>query len=220
MMGRGVSLGVALILLGVDVRSIVKAGPSMSLAFGLGAVGTAAGALTGGILFAPLIGAETWRLVGQFTGTYIGGSFAALGQAFGTSSDLFTAANAADVIVTATWMAACLSMPLLFSAGGQAPDRPQPAEPVVEGDTLEHALQGTGRSMPLAHAAALVAIATGVVWLSEWLSTNVLPVPSILWVTTLVLALAQVPQVRSLVGAPMWGNYLVLLSSPASVPAR
>ena len=117
LMGPGVSMGVVLILLSVDMGSIRQAGPKMLGAFGIGALGTAIGALVGGLALAGMIGPDTWKLTGQFTGTYTGGglNFAALAQAFDTPSDLFTAAVAADVIVTAVWMMACLAVPLLFS---------------------------------------------------------------------------------------------------------
>ena len=74
LMGTGVNVGIALILLSVDLRSIVQAGPRMLAAFGIGAVGTAAGAITGGLLLSGLVGPETWKLAGQFTGTYTGGA--------------------------------------------------------------------------------------------------------------------------------------------------
>ena len=73
LMGPGVSLGIALILLSVDIKSILDAGPKMLAAFGIGAVGTAVGALTGALLLSGAIGDETWKLAGQFTGTYTGG---------------------------------------------------------------------------------------------------------------------------------------------------
>lgn len=119
LMGPGVSMGVVLILLSVDMHSIRQAGPSMLVAFGIGALGTAIGALVSGLVLAGIVGPETWKLTGQFTGTYTGGglNFAALAQEFGTSSNLFTAAVAADVIITAIWLIACLTVPLLLSGG-------------------------------------------------------------------------------------------------------
>jgi hypothetical protein len=122
LMGPGVSVGIALILFSVDVRTVFSAGPKMLIAFAIGATATAVGATVGALAWAPSVGEETWKLAGQFTGTYTGGgmNFAALGQALDTSPDLFTAATAADVIVTAFWMAACLSAPLLLGRGGGA----------------------------------------------------------------------------------------------------
>jgi uncharacterized membrane protein len=122
LMGTGVNLGIALILLSVDLRSILQAGPKMLAAFGIGAVGTAAGAITGGLFLSGLVGPETWKLAGQFTGTYTGGgaNFAALGRAFDTSPDMFSAATAADVIVTAVWMAACFAVPVMLGRPKQS----------------------------------------------------------------------------------------------------
>lgn len=214
--GPGVSLGIALILLSVDVRSVIRAGPRMLAAFGIGALGTAVGATIAGLTMAPSIGPETWKLTGQYTGTYIGGgmNFAALGQALGTSSDLFTAAVAADVIVTAIWMAACLAVPVLLARGGPPAVAVAAGTPPPSGDepvTLERALHNSGRPVPLAHAAALVAIAVGAVWGAGQLAARIPLLPEVLWLTTIVLIAAQIPAVKALVGGALWGNYLVLL---------
>ncbi len=213
LMGTGVSLGIALILFGVDVRSVVQAGPSMLAAFALGATGSAVGSMIAGLALAHLVGPETWKLVGQFTGSYIGGgmNFAALGRAFDTSSSVFTAGIAADVIVTAIWMATCLSVPVLLGRPRQAD---QPAAPAATGapvETLEHMLQSSGRAVPIADIAGLVTLALGAVWCSEWLGSLVPIFPSVLWLTTLSLIAAQVPGVQRLSGTAMCGNYLVLL---------
>jgi uncharacterized membrane protein len=82
LVGPGVSVGIALILFSVDLRSVVSAGPRMLAAFGIGAIGTAIGSMTAALALSALIGPETWKLAGQFTGTYTGGgmNFAALGQ--------------------------------------------------------------------------------------------------------------------------------------------
>ncbi len=116
LMGTGVNIAIALILLSVDLRSILQAGPKMLAAFGIGAAGTAVGAIVGALALSGLVGPETWKLAGQFTGTYTGGgaNFAAVGRALDTSPDLFSAATAADVIVTAVWMAICLAVPVLL----------------------------------------------------------------------------------------------------------
>ena len=204
----GVSIAIALILLSVDARTVVQAGPRMLAAFGLGAVGTALGAFLSALFLAPLVGPETWKLAGQFTGTYTGGgvNFAALGRAFDTSSELFSAAIAADVLITAIWMMLCLAAPLLL---GRKAERTGSA--TAEESQLARALYSSGRSMKLADASALVAISIGAVWLSERLGALVPGVPDVLWLTTLVLAVAQVPAVKRLSGGAMWGYYLLLM---------
>ncbi len=186
----------------------------MLAAFGIGAVGTAVGAIVGALTLHGLVGPETWKLAGQFTGTYTGGglNFAALGKAFETSETLFTAAIAADVTVTALWMAACLSAPLLIgrsrqtlepaSERGMAPPRP---------DTLERALYDTGRALHIGDVAALVAISVGAVWSAGRLSALAPFLPEVLWLTTIALVVAQIPAVKRLTGSAMLGNYLLLL---------
>ena len=71
--GPAVSAGIVLILLTVDVRSVVQAGPTMLAAFLVGAVGSAAGASLGALVLAEAIGPETWKLAGQYAATYTGG---------------------------------------------------------------------------------------------------------------------------------------------------
>jgi uncharacterized membrane protein len=217
LVGPGVSVGIALILFSVDLRSILSAGPRMLAAFGIGAVGTAVGAMTAALVLSTLIGPETWKLAGQFTGTYTGGgmNFAALGQELETSSDLFTAGIAADVIVTAIWMMTCLAVPVLLGrkAASEKRDADGPASAVPEDApmTLERSLYTSGRPMPIADAAALVTLAIGAVWGAGRLAELVPGFPEVLWLTSLALLAAQVPAVKRLTGSAMWGNYLMLL---------
>jgi uncharacterized membrane protein len=213
LMGTGVNLGLALILLSVDLRSLLQAGISMLAAFGVGAAGTAVGAIAGGLILSGLVGPETWKLAGQFTGTYTGGgaNFAALGRAFDTSADMFSAATAADVIVTAVWMAACLAVPVLL---GRPKQSQQPSGGTSDADspvTLERTLHESVRSVTLADTAALVTIAVAAVWGAGQLARLAPILPEVLWLTTVVLILAQVPAVKSLAGSALFGNYLILL---------
>jgi uncharacterized membrane protein len=213
LMGDGVYFGIALILLSVNLRSVLQAGPGMLAAFGIGAVGTAAGAIVGGFLLSGLVGPETWKLAGQFTGTYTGGgaNFAALGRAFETSPDLFSAATAADVIITAIWMMVCLAVPVLLGRPKGAGELEE--EPKEEGDTvtLERTLNDTVKPVSLAGASALVLVAVGAVWGAGFLAEFIPMVPEVLWLTSLVLIMAQVPVIKTLPGAALFGNYLILL---------
>lgn len=223
LMGDGVYFGIALVLLSVDLRSVLEAGPGMLAAFGIGAVGTAAGAIVGAFLLSGLVGPETWKLAGQFTGTYTGGgaNFAALGRAFETSPDLFAAATAADVIITALWMMICLAVPVLLGRkklAAPVPEGPVPEETGAGADadadqpvTLERTLNDTVKPVSLSGASALAVVAVGAVWGSKLLGQLVPLIPEVLWLTTLVLVMAQIPAVKRLPGAALFGNYLILL---------
>lgn len=210
----GVSVGIVLILTSVDLRSVVQAGPSMLAAFGLGALGTAVGATVAGYLLEGQIGDETWKLSGQFTGTYTGGgvNFAALARAFDTSSDLFTAAITADVILTAFWMAACLAVPVIL--GKRRQESPVERDPAPARDapmTLERSLHSSGRALTLLDAAGVVMVALVALVGARTLAEHVPVFPEVLWLTSLALVAAPIPAVKRLRGAALIGNYLVLL---------
>ncbi|MFQ5676270.1 MAG: DUF819 domain-containing protein [bacterium] len=215
LVGPGVSASVVLILLSVDIRSIRNAGPVMLKAFAIGAVGTAIGSMLMAALLFPAIGPETWKLSGQFTGTYTGGgmNFAALAQALHTDNDLFTAAIAADVLVTAVWLIACLVAPLLL--GNKVENTSQPvdaASPPETGDlTLEKSLYSSGRPVSLEHFAALTGLTIGAMVFAEKLASWFSFLPEVLWLTTIALCVAQIPAVKKMSGGAMLGNYMLLL---------
>lgn len=211
--GIGIEIAIALVLLGVDIGTVRRAGPGMLGAFGLGAVGTAAGAVVGGMVLAGTVGPETWKLAGQYTGTYTGGSvnFVAVGQAVGTSPGLYSAAIAADNVTTTIWMAACLVAPLVLARLWPRLEARRAA--VADGPEADHGLafNETGRRVSLHDVTVIATLILGAVWLSHRLGDLMPGIPSVLWLTTLTLAMAQLPFVRGLVGAPLWGNYLMHL---------
>ncbi len=214
LVGPAVSAGIVLILLSVDVRTLAKAGPTMLLAFAIGAVGAMVGALTAAGLLAGQIGPETWKLAGQYAATYTGGgaNFAAVGAALGTSGDLFAAGVAADVIVTAIWMAICLSAPILLSRSRRA--RAVDPDAVVELQDVSEAggkLYASVGNVALMDIAMLALIVLGTLWVSAALGRTFTSLPSVLWLTTIALILAQIPRIARVRGAGVIGNWLILL---------
>jgi uncharacterized membrane protein len=134
-----------------------------------------------------------------------------LGRAFDTSAEMFSAATAADVIVTAVWMAACLAVPVLLGRPKQAQQPVDDPEPHQKPVTLERALHDSVKPVSIRDTAVLVMIAVGVVWGAGQLARFVPILHEVLWLTTLVLILAQVPAVKALTGSALFGNYLILL---------
>ena len=204
-----VNAAIVLVLLNVDLRSLLAAGKPMLGAFGIGAVGTMLGTATATFLLAGAIGPETWKLTGQFTGTYIGGgaNFYALASAFGTDPNIMSGAVAADVIVTACWLATCLVIPALLYGG-------KGLSPVRKGDapmTLEQRLKESGESLRMMDFFGLAAITLGAMMAAPLLSAAVPAVPAVLWLTTIALVLGHTPAVRRLRGAPVLGNSLLYL---------
>jgi uncharacterized membrane protein len=91
----------------------------------------------------------------------------------------------------------------------------QPATPTGEARhdrpaTLERMLEDSVRPVSIVDTAALVMIAVGAVWGAGKLA-EVTPIPNVLWLTTIVLLLGQVPMVKGLAGSALFGNYLLLL---------
>ena len=214
LLGQAVIAGIILVLLNVNLDSIRRAGAPMLAAFSLGAAGSAVGAIAMATVVHASIGPDAWKLSGQFTATYIGGgmNFAAVGQQLGTRSDLFTAGIAADVIVTAIWLIACLTVPELFArrspvsdaANTAAPDESAPAGLVAQ-------LSSSGVPLRLTDFAGLTVVTLGVMWCAGALTALMPAIPRIIWLTTLVLVVAQVPVVRRLSGSVVIGNFLLLL---------
>jgi uncharacterized membrane protein len=214
LLGQAVIAGIILILLNVTLASIRQAGAPMLAAFALGAAGSAAGAVIMAMLVHVPIGPDAWKLSGQFTATYIGGgmNFAAVGQQLGTRSDLFTAGIAADVIVTAIWLIACLTAPELFARRANS-QRAVGEDTVRDGSSsdLVAQFQSSGVPLRLVDFAGLAVIVLGVMWLASALTSLAPVIPRLIWLTTLVLALAQLPVVRRLSGSVVIGNFLLLL---------
>ena len=216
LMGRAVIAGIILVLLSVNLSSLREAGRPMLVAFAIGAVGSAVGAVVMALVVRGAVGPETWKLSGQFTATYIGGgmNFAAVGQELQTRSDLFAAGIAADVIVTAVWLVACLVIPELFPrpagtaaalASSAADAQPGP------GHGMALQLRSSGVPMTLTDFAGLTVVTLGTIWASD-LCTGWWPaIPKVLWLTTIALAVAQVPVIRTLSGSVVLGNFLLLL---------
>jgi len=225
--GPAVSAGIILILLTVDVRSVAEAGPTMLAAFAIGGIGSAIGASASALLLSEQIGPETWKLAGQYTATYTGGgvNFAAVGAALETSGELFSAGIAADVTMTAIWMATCLTVPILFASRGdsasdenaESPEAPSAGgEGAGEADgeraaTLHEMLYSSVGPIRLQDLGGMTALVLGTLWVSGWLGTVLAPIPSVLFLTTIALLLAQLPSVRALPGTGVIGNYLVLI---------
>lgn len=201
--GPVTSLAIVWLLLAVDLRDLRQAGPRMLGAFGLAVVGTCAGVLVATLALASQLGDQTWRLAGVMTGTYAGGSlnFVAVGRAVGLDEGaLYAAATASDNVLTAVWLGATLLLPLWLAPWF-------PKTPVAGGDASADAerevagVLGTRVRLVPRDVLALGAIALLATRAADALASQVPVVPSVVWLTTLALAVGQVPWVRRLEGA-------------------
>lgn len=203
--GPVTSLAIVWLLFAVDLRHLKAAGPRMVGAFLLAVAATAAGAVAAFFLFGHAFPADAARLAGVMTGTYSGGSlnFVSVGRAVGLPDSLFAAAAAADNVLTAVWMGATLMLPVWLGRfyppppAASAPVEGEPAAaPMIVPGSAEHAPR-----LDVLHLSVLVALGLGLELAAQWLGSLTPAVPSILWLTTLALAVGQIPWVARLTGA-------------------
>ena len=110
-------LSIVWLLLPVRLGQVARAGAPMIFAFGLGVLGTVAGVWVGMALIGgpELLGEDYPAVSGMYAGTYTGGSlnFNAVALHYGVveRGGLYAGLVAADNIITAGWMIACLALP-------------------------------------------------------------------------------------------------------------
>lgn len=215
-----IPLSISLLLLRLSIRDIKQLDKKLIGYFGLGVLGTLAGVFVTFYIFKSWIGADAWKLAAQLTASYIGGGENAV--AVGLSSyvavpkNLFTAAFASDNIVTALWMLICLTAPMglnkLFSS--KMPEsKIERAKELSEPFTAHELLPKLFYSLATAGIIVLVA---------ELLTRYVPVVPTIIWVTTFSLVVAQTPlqkklQVSYMLGAFIFNYFFFTLGAISSI---
>ena len=217
--GPVTSVAIAWLLLSVNLRDLMKAGPRMVGAFGVAVTGTILGAFVAAAVYGAHFGEDTMRMAGALTGTYSGGSvnFVSVGRELGLSGALFAGLNAADAVVTGLWLAACLVLPLWIGRfyapvqGGEVEAALPPAETesvTSAAESERHARHPyfAREGLSALSVAHLVAVGLILVFVSEWLGDVWPRVPSILWLTTLALALGHSPLFRDARGAMQLGS--------------
>jgi uncharacterized membrane protein len=209
-----VPFAVCIVLFRVNLGDFVKTGLPLLTAFVIACVGTFVGALAAStaleVFLRGILGGESWKLAGPFTGTYIGGSlnFIAMWNGLGIANqDLFAAANAVDNLTLFPLFAIWIFVPDLL-------ERFYPVAKVwrergVEPEEKVEAKKVT--SFNMLHIVTLIFLALAIMAVSEWLNveffSNVIPqLPTILIITTIALVLAQFRFVTRLEGAMELGN--------------
>lgn len=208
-------MAIFLLLLNVNLKDILQAGPKMIAMFMIGAAGTMAGVILGMWLIdgRQSIGELYNALGGMFTGTYIGGSvnFNAVALHYDVAKEgtLFAGTVAVDNIITTIWMLACLGLPKILARFQHQPTLAQ-ADHAYEGP-----ISGVEDDTETVHPIDL-GLLLGAGAFTTWVSDLLAPIfhlPSILILTTIALVLAQFEGVKKLTGTRllgMFGLYLFL----------
>ena len=220
-------LSIFLMLLNINLNSLKKAGKPMLIMFLIGSVATVIGTLiamwaTSG---KTKIGELYYALAGMYTGTYIGGSinFNAVALHYGVSQQgtLFSAATVADNIITAIWVIATLALPQVLN---KLYPRRKFMDISDENKTETNNYTSDTESVRPFDLAFLLLISFTGIRISAWLSSQIPQIPSILWLTTIALILAQFPVVNKLKGHKLLGLlgvylFLAVIGAYCDVPA-
>lgn len=207
-----VPYAIVLVILGSDLRALRAAGGGMLAAFALAAVGSVAGSLAAGLLFAAPLGPEAWKLSGQFAGSFVGGgmNFVAVGRGLATEPSLFAAASVVNNLSTVPWMLTQMAIFRLLSrhyrVGANAGDR-------ADADAVSARVrdQWSHADLSITAMAVLAALPLGIMWASVRLSPLLPGFPLVLWQTTLALVVAQAPAVRQVRGATVLSYFALHL---------
>ena len=210
-------IGIFYLLLEVNLRDLKAAGLPMLAMFGIGALGTVVGVLVGMYIIGgqASLGRLYYAVAGMFTGTYVGGSInfnaVALHYQVVKEGNLYAGSVVVDNIVTTVWMVATLLLPKMLArvrpvAHATAPATTSPLTLPADSDAETVAPLQLGLMLGLG---ALV------LWLSNRAAQVGaelgVQVPSILILTTVALALAQVPAVKALRGGRLLGMFSIYL---------
>ncbi len=227
-------LSVFWLLLRVNLRAVLKAGPQLLSVFLLGSLATFLGVVAGMLVVggSSAFGDGYAALGGMFVGTYTGGSvnFNAVALHYGVMSDgvLFGGAVVVDNIVTTFWIAVTLIVPRLVyrrqmrvanqsSSGVGAGAKVDPASNAAgERGQVREAILGIEEDTESVHPIDIaVTLAAGLLALavSEWVEAIAagagVVAPSILVLTTIALIVAHTPAAKHIRGARTLGMFAV-----------
>lgn len=220
-------LSIFLILLNVNLGSLKKAGKPMLVMFVIGVLATTAGALAAMWVLngKAQIGEWYYAIGGMYTGTYTGGSmnFNAVALNYGVSQQggLFSAATVSDNIISALWVIATLALPRILNKRFPGPASPE--RKAAEEEAHHSHLSDKEQVAPF-DLAFLLLISMAGVKISGWLHGLLPFIPSIIWLTTIALVLAQIPVVHRLKGHKLLGLlgiylFLSVIGAYCDVPA-
>lgn len=205
---------IVLFVLSTRLADLRTAGPRMVVGFGIAGFGTFVGAFVASLLFAGVLGPETWKLGGTFAGAFWGGglNFAAVGQGLEMTPSLFAGAFVVDNLSTVPWMLGQVALAsLLAGVFARRAKSDQTADDGAEVDTDALRRVWTEGSISIIHLSILAAIPL-LALVAAGLFAQALPgVPEVLWLTTLALILGQIPAIQRLKGSAMLSYFALHL---------
>ena len=210
-------LSILWLLLQVNLKDVLKAGLPIISLFIVGSFATAIGVLIGMKVINGVesIGPLYNAIGGMFTGTYTGGSvnFNAVALHYDVMKEgvLFGGTIVVDNIITAIWMVLCIAIP----AGLRKFWPKSKIETAGYSSEVDLGIDEDTESIHPLDLSFTIFVGAGILGLSEWvssvLSSEQLPIPSIIILTTLALILAQIPFINKMKGPRLLGLFCVYL---------
>ncbi|XP_078173650.1 uncharacterized protein LOC144567397 isoform X1 [Carex rostrata] len=157
-------VAVPLLLLGADLRRVIKSTGALLLAFLLGSAATTIGTVTA-YLLVPMrsLGQDSWKIAAALMSSYIGGTvnYVAVSEALGTSASVVAAGVAADNVICALYFT------LLFALATKIP----PESVSSPKDCTRDSGYSPGEKLVATHSAMAIAIALAICKAGAGLST-------------------------------------------------
>ena len=195
------------LMLGIQLKSVKKAGFPMIFSFFLGAFGIMVGVTIGMLTLhgRQSLGEHFYVIGGMFTATWTGGSTnlnaIALTYNFAKEGAIYAAISAVDNIVTALWLAACILIPKFMKK--RFPTQRQGA---ATGENYSAQVSEESSINP-SDLGILMAVGCAVLFTAEQLAHWIPSVHRIIWLSTISLILAQLPAIQKLRGSRTLGMF-------------
>ncbi len=207
---------ICLMLLNVDIRAVLKLSKAPLLAIASAAISVTIVSFALGLFFCPQID-EGWKLSGMFVGTYTGGSpnLTAIGAALEASPAALAAANAADYVGCMPALVVLFALPAILKKS-QWFNKVWPYtlsdEELADGEDRQIAGE---LKWSIVEIAKLLAIALTVYFVAREIAglfpASITSAVRVLLITTMALAIGQIPAVRKLRGAMDLGMLMSLM---------
>ncbi len=196
------------LLLGVNLKSIKKAGAPMIILFLIGSLATVLGIFTAWYVVAPqnVIGEDAHIIAGMLTGTYTGGTInfnaVALEYDFQERGILYAGTVAVDNVVTTIWIIMTLAFPVVLRKFWKD-------KMVKQSFQNTHELEKDNIDMHSLMWLAFLGLLAFVI--SELIKTILPGIPFMITLTTIGILMAQSKLVSELKGSHTLGLYLVFI---------
>ncbi len=212
------------LMLGIQLKSVKRAGIPMISSFFLGVLGVMVGVTVGMLVVngRQTLGENFYVIGGMFTATWTGGSTnlnaVALSYDFAKEGVIYAAISAVDNIITALWLAACILIPKLM--GTRFPTQRQG---VASNENYSEQMNEESAINP-SDLGVLMALGCAVLFVAQYLAVLVPNIHRIIWLSTISLFLAQLPAIQRLKGSRTLGmfcSYLFLsvIGAYCDIPA-